>query len=367
MAENKNKTVLFLSNHFITLYNFRRELIERLCSEGYDVVISQPEDERNRYFEALGCRIIPTPMSRHGMNPVEDMKLITAYRRLIPAVDPHIIFSYTIKPNVYGAIALSGMKYRQVCNITGTGATFLKEGMLSRIARMLYRLGVKKAYKVFFQNSSDRDYFVSHRMVGDNYAMLPGSGVNLQQHSLHEFPPCDTVNFIYIGRIVSVKGIRQYLDCAGYIRAKYPNTCFYMAGFIDDPAFETVIPQYHEQGVINYLGFCKDIGSRIQKCHCTILPSLGGEGVPNVLLESAATGRVCIASDIPGSRDVVEDGVTGYLFTPGSSQELIQKVEEFLSLSDGEKAEMGLRGRRRMEEMFDREQVISAYMQEVRQ
>lgn len=366
MTDNSSgKKILILSNHFITLYAFRRELIERLTADGNDVYISIPEDERNEYFEKLGCRLIITPMSRRGMNPLKDFGLLRSYRRIMRDLRPDIVFSYTIKPNIYGAMAANSLKLKQVCNITGTGATFMKEGLLSAAVRTLYRMSLRNVYKVFFQNTGDRDYFVKHGLVRDNWDVLPGSGVNLKQHCFTELPADDTVSFIYIGRIMAVKGIREFLNCAEYIRPKYPNARFYMAGFIEEERLEASIREAAERGIVEYVGFQEDIDSWIRKCHCTILPSLGGEGVPNVLLESAATGRACIASRINGSMDVVEEGRTGFLFEPGNTDELIEKVEKFLALSFEEKRAMGCAGHEKVEREFDREIVISRYMREV--
>ena len=360
----ESKKILFLSNHYITLFFFRKELIKRLCERGHQVYLSMPYDERQSFFEDMGAKIILTPMSRRGMNPVEDIKLIGNYRRIIKELDPDIIFSYTIKPNIYGTLVTNRLGYRQVCNVTGTGATFLKESALAKLSRLLYRLSMKKAYKVFFQNSGDRDYFIRHKMIGNNYEMLPGSGVNLEQHRFCPMPDTDEIRFIYIGRVMAVKGVQQYLDAAKAIHEKYPQARFYIAGFIEEERFKPIVDEYHEKGIVNYLGFRKDIDDWIEHCHCTVLASLGGEGVPNVLLESAATGRVCISSDINGSRDVVDEGQTGFLFTPGSSEELIEKLERFIALSPEEREAMGRRGREKMEKEFDREIVIGKYIQE---
>jgi len=360
----ESKKILFLSNHFITLFFFRKELIKRLIERGHQVYLSMPADERQSFFEDMGAKLIITPMTRRGMNPVEDLGLIANYRRIIKELKPDIIFSYTIKPNIYGTMVTNALGYKQVCNVTGTGATFLKESALAKLSRLLYKVSMKKAYKVFFQNSGDRDYFISHKMIGDNYEMLPGSGVNLEQHRLCPMPDNDELRFIYIGRVMAVKGVQQYLDAAKAIHEKYPNTRFYIAGFIEEDSFRPIVDDYHERGIVEYLGFRKDIDDWIEHCHCTVLPSLGGEGVPNVLLESAATGRVCIASDINGSREVVEEGVTGFMFRPGDSASLIEKLERFIGMSPSEREAMGQRGREKMEKEFDREIVIAKYIEE---
>ena len=305
----ESKKILILSNHFITLYNFRRELIARLISHGHKVYISMPEDERNGYFAQLGCEIIVTPMSRRGMNPAQDISLLHRYKRIMREVQPDIIFSYTIKPNIYGTMASNALHYKQVCNVTGTGATFLHENLLAKLVRVLYRHSMKYAYKV----------------------------------------------------------VEQFMDCARGTRREHPETRFYMAGFIEEERYKALVDEYVRDGSIEYLGFRKDIDEWIKKCCCTVLPSLGGEGVPNVLLESAASGRACIATRIPGSIDTIDDGVTGYIYTPGSTEELILRVESFLALSPDERAAMGRAGRAKMEKEFDREIVIEKYIREVEQ
>lgn len=365
MTLRVQKRILILSNHFVTLYNFRKELIKKLVEDGHEVFISMPKSEENNFFSDMGCKIIETPVDRRGINPIKDIVLILRYIKIMKKVKPDIIFSYTIKPNIYGSIASNLTKNKQINNITGTGATFLKNNVVSMIVKTLYKLSIRRSYKVFFQNKGDKDFFGENRMVKNNFAILPGSGVNLEEFTLCNLPPTDEINFIFIGRIMRLKGIEEYLECAKEIKLKYPNTNFYIAGFIEEDKYKEIIDDYQEKGFINYLGFQKDIKSWIQKCHCTILPSHGGEGVPNVLLESAAMGRVCIASNINGSKDVVEDGVTGYLFETGSARDLIDKVEKFLALDYEAKKKMGLAGRKKVEKEFDRKIVVEAYLKEI--
>jgi len=365
VSESVAKRILILSNHFITLYNFRKELITKLVNDGHEVFISIPKADENSFFSDMGCKIIETPVDRRGVNPIRDFGLILNYIKIMKELKPDIIFSYTIKPNIYGCVASNFTKNKQVSNITGTGATFLKKNAVNTIAKILYKLSIKKSYKVFFQNSGDKDYFAENHMVRNNYAMLPGSGVNLEQYEVCDLPSEDEINFIFIGRVMELKGMDQCLECAKVTKNKHPNTNFYIAGFIEEEKYKEIIEDYHAKGIINYIGFQKDIKSWIQRCHCTILPSHGGEGVPNVLLESAAMGRICIASKINGSKDVIDDGVTGHLFETGNAQDLINKVDKFLELDYEAKKQMGLAGRTKVEKAFDRQIVIEAYLKEV--
>ncbi|MBQ7653555.1 MAG: glycosyltransferase family 4 protein [Clostridia bacterium] len=363
------KKVLFLAQHFITLYSFRRELIEKLCKDGYDVFVSLPDSEDNKFFEDLGCTVIPTAVDRRGVNPVKDLNLIRFYKKMIPQVDPDIIFSYTIKPNIYGAFAVNGKTrkngkpFRQVCNITGTGATFLQENFLSKLCRTLYRHSVRKSYKVFFQNTDDRDMFVKEKMVGSNYEMLPGSGVNLEQFYLAPLPEDDCINFIFIGRLMKLKGIDEYLEAAKIVKTEYPNTNFYMAGYTEDHPYDKKIKEYSD--FVTPLGYIKDITQWIKKCHCTVLPSHGGEGVPNAILESSAMGRTCIGSNTSGTRDVIEDGKTGFIFEPGDVKGLSDAMKKIVNMSSQERTEMGLAGRKKVEKDFNRQIVVDKYIKEV--
>lgn len=360
----KKKRILFLANHFITLYSFRKELIEEIVKLGHEVYLSLPNSCDNQYFDEIGCRIIPTKIDRRGVNPIKDIQLIQFYRRMISGVNPDIIFSYTIKPNIYGTLVSNG-KYKQICNITGTGATFLKKNIVSTICKILYRISIKKCYKVFFQNIGDRDFFIQQKLVKDNYAMLPGSGCNIEQHIFKSLPPTEHLNFIYIGRVMRLKGIEEYISCARNIHEKYPNTSFFIAGWNEEPEYMKKISVAQKEGIVKYIGFRKDIDQWIERCHCTILASHGGEGIPNVLLESAAMGRICIASDINGSRDVIDHGITGFLFKKGDADDLTHKVELFIGLSNEEKSAMGLAGRKKVEREFDRQIVVSKYLKEI--
>lgn len=357
--------ILFLGNHFISLYATRKELIGKLCNDGHEVYLSLPESKDNEYFENLGCKIIPTEMDRRGVNPFKDLKLIKFYKKMIPQVNPDIVFSYTIKPNIYGAMACNKKGYKQVCNITGTGGTFLKKSLVASICKWLYKRSVKKSYKVFFQNTGDRDFFIQNKMVKDNYDMLPGSGCNIEEHPFSVMPEDNNIKFIFIGRVMKLKGIDQYLECAKVIKEKYPETTFYIAGWNEEPEYKAVVEEYQKQGIVDYIGFRKDIADWIEKCHCSILPSLGGEGVPNVMLESSAMGRICIGSNVNGTADVIEDGKTGYLFEAGNSEDLIKQVEKVIKLSNEERQEMGKLAHEKIIKEFDRKIVIDKYMKEV--
>ena len=357
--------ILFLSNHFITLYSFRKEIIKRMIEEGHDVYLSLPASEENEYFKKLGCQILVTPIQRRGINPIKDLRLVFFYCKKMWIVKPDIIFSFTIKPNIYGSIASRITRNRQICNVTGTGATFIKNSLIGFVCKLLYRVSIKYCYKVYFQNVGDQFFFQNNNLINENSEILPGSGVNLDEHPFMPLPSFEHLNFIFIGRIMKLKGIEEYLECARVIHQRYNNVTFYVAGWYEEPIYAEYINKAHDSGIITYIGFRKDIKDWISHCHCIIHPAYGGEGISNVMLECASMGRICIASDIYGCREVVDDNISGFLFKKGNVNDMVSKVEKFISLADEDKILMGRASRNKVEHSFNRQIVVDKYLDEI--
>jgi galacturonosyltransferase len=192
--------------------------------------------------------------------------------------------------------------------------------------------------------------------------MLPGSGVSLEEHQFTSMQDDESISFLYAGRILASKGIDLYLQIAEILAEKNPRTVFYVAGFIEEQKYVQILDEYHRRGIIRYVGFQNNIAEYIERCQCTILPSISyGEGVPCIVLETAAQGRACIASQISGTIDAIDDGVTGFLFKTGDAEDLLEKIAMFMNLPYDSKAQMGLAARAKMEKEFDREFVIKKY------
>jgi len=359
------RKVLFLVNHDVVIYNFRLELVERLLADGHQVVISSPYGERIEDLKALGCEYREIDIARHGMNPVKELTLISDYKKLLDQVKPDMVFAYTIKPNIYGSIACRSRKVPCVTNITGLGTAVENGGMVQKITVLLYKYAFTKVQRVFFQNTENMQFFVDHKIALGKHDLLPGSGVNLQRFEVLEYPETDTVEFAFISRIMKEKGIDQYLEAAEYIRSKYPNTVFHVCGFCED-AYEDNLKDLTDKGIINYHGMVRDIKGFLKGIHCTIHPTYYPEGLSNVLLESSACARPIITTDRSGCREVIDDGVNGYVVKQQNSQDLIEKIEKFLKLSVEERKAMGLAGRAKVEREFDRQIVVEKYIEEVK-
>ena len=357
--------VLFLVNHDVVIYNFRLELVERLLAEGHQVVISSPYGERIDDLVALGCEFRPITLSRHGMNPVQEMKLLWDYLKLIKKEKPDVVFTYTIKPNIYGGIACALRKVPYVVNITGLGTAVENSGLVQKITVMLYRLALARVQRVFFQNEENRQFFVDRKLAMGKHGMLPGSGVNLQRFSPLEYPGEETTEFVFISRIMKEKGADQYLEAAEYIREKYPNTRFHICGFCEQ-AYEQKLKDLHDKGIIIYHGMVRDVKQVIAKAHCTIHPTYYPEGLSNVLLESAACARALITTNRSGCREVIDNGINGFVVEQKNTQDLIDKIEVFLALPWEQKKAMGIAGRAKVEREFDRQIVVEKYLQEMK-
>ncbi len=356
--------ILFLVNHDVVIYNFRLELVEKLLSEGHQVVISSPYGERIEDLKSLGCEYREIILSRHGMNPVKEMALISTYKKLLKEVKPDIVFAYTIKPNIYGAIACKAMKIPCVANITGLGTAVENGGLVQKITILLYKYAFAQIKKVYFQNRENMQFFIDHKIALGKHDLLPGSGVNLKRFVPLQYSSGEKVEFAFISRIMKEKGVDQYLEAAEYIKAKYPNTVFHVCGFCEQ-AYEERLNDLNGRGVIVYHGMVRDVKSILKFTHCTIHPTYYPEGLSNVLLESSACARPIITTNRSGCREVIDDGINGFIVKQQNSQDLIEKIEKFLSLSWEERENMGLAGRAKVEREFDRNIVVEKYVAEI--
>ena len=358
------KTILFISNVTGGLYQFRKELLETLAKNN-KVIILASFNGREDELRALGCELIETVFERHGKNPLRELALLSMYKKHIREIKPDIVFTYTIKPNVYGGMACAALKVPYVANITGLGPALENPGMLQKITVPLCRYGLRKAQKVFFQNSENQNFMLKRKVVKGNYDLIPGSGVNLEQYQVLDYPNGDTVDFVFIARIIKEKGIDQYLDAAKYIREKYPHTRFHVCGSCG-AEYEGILKELNDNGTVIYHGRISDISGMHSVSQCTIHPTYYPEGMSNVLLESCACGRPIITTNRPGCREIVDDGINGFVVNQKDSQDLIEKVEKFLALSLEERRNMGLAGRAKVEKQFDRKVVIGKYLEEVK-
>ena len=358
------KKILILANDSVYVYNLRRELIERFISEGHKVFIASEGGESVSDLENMGCVHYEIKVSRHGMNPADDLALLGKYKKIIREIGPEVVLTYNIKPNIYGAVACKSLKVPCIANITGLGTAVENKSVVQSIIVLMYRYAFTDIKKVFFQNSENMQFFADRKIAPGKYDLLPGSGVNLQRFVPLEYLSSEKTEFVFIARIMKEKGIDQYLEAAEYIRRKYPDTVFHVCGFCEQ-AYEEKLKELGDKGVIVYHGMVKDIKTILRDVHCTVHPTYYPEGMSNVLLESCASARPIITTDRSGCREIVDDGINGYVCRQKDGADLIEKIERFLALPFEEKRKMGENGRRKVEREFDREIVVKKYLEAI--
>ena len=357
--------VLLLSNSFGALANFRYEFITQLCERGDEVSLCFPFGENTVKLNHLKCKYIDIPLTRMGTNPISEFRLIRLYISIIRNIKPNIIFSYTIKPNIYGGIAAAHENVPIVQSVTGLGTALETPGLLQKVSTTLYRIACRKSQRIFCQNEEIVDYFRLHHIGGDRVCEIAGSGVNLDYFKCLPYPKGNQTEFLFIARVRKEKGIDQYLEAAEYIRKKYPNTVFHVLGFCDDETYLQILTEKEQQGIIRYHGEQKNVLKFQMLNSCTIHPTYYSEGMSNVLLESAACGRPIITTDRSGCREIIDNSVNGFICKQRDSVDLICQIENFLNLSWKKRRDMGLAGRSKIEKEFDRKIVVARYMAEM--
>lgn len=357
-------TILFLINSPFGFYKFRRELAEELV-KSHRVVISTPEGRMLDYFEQLGCEIDRCEaLARHGTDPRQELRLYRYYRELLRRVKPDCVCTYTVKPNVYGGIACAKQGVPYLVNVTGLGESLEKSGAMKTVITGLYRRSLKHAKMIFFQNAENRAYLLRDGKLRLPNQLLPGSGINLEQHRLAEYPPLnedDPLILSVVGRMVPDKGVREILSAAKDLKGEKVE--IRLIGSCAEPLLGE-IREAEQGGVIRYLGFQNDMETCYRESHA-ILHASYHEGMSNVLLEAAACGRPVLATDVPGCKETFVDGVSGLAFPPRDPAAIRDAILRFRSLPWEKKREMGLEGRRHVEAHFDRRLILNAYMKEI--
>lgn len=355
--------VLILANFDVGLYQFRKELIEELLKKN-EVFISLPYGDLVEPLKKLGCKFIDTPVDRRGVNPFKDFSLLYKYIKLLKYEKPDIVITYTIKPNVYGGLACQFTHMPYIANVTGFGTALENGGVMQLLTTNLYKLGLRKACCVFFQNSSNRQLFKVKKIVRRHTRLIPGSGVNLDNHCFEEYPQADRgIRFLFVGRLMKDKGIEELIAAMDLIHKEYPDISLDIVGDYDED-YSSLIDSVVSKGYVRYHGRQENVHEFYKNCHCVVLPSYH-EGMANVLLEGASTGRPVIASDIPGCKETFEEGKTGFGCKAKSAESLVNAMKKFIVLSHEDKTQMGLSGRKKVKKEFDRSIIINAYLNEI--
>jgi glycosyltransferase involved in cell wall biosynthesis len=371
MPRMTRKTIVVSINASWNIVNFRKGLIDALRDRGDRVVALAPEDAFSDRLRQWGIEFVPIRMNQQGISPIEDLGLLARYRRSLGAIGADIFLGYTVKPNIYGSLAAHSLGIPVINNISGLGTAFLRRGWLTALVTQLYRTALRRSKTIFFQNHEDRRLFLDKHIVRDDQArLLPGSGIDLERFRAANGLRKDAgpFAFLFVGRLLWDKGVREYVEAARLVRRERPDVSFRILGFVDAPN-RTAVPEaelraWVDEGLVEYLGASDDVRPHLAAADCIVLPSYR-EGLPRVLLEGAAFAKPLIATDVPGCRQVVEDGVNGLLCEARDPQSLAEAMLRLVALPAERRAEMGREGRRKAEAEFDQRIVIERYLQAI--
>ena len=369
MRSAERRTIVMCANTAWNLANFRAPIITSLLEDGYRVIATAAKDGAESRLLALGAEFRPLPIQSSSRNPLDDFRLILALRRLLRAERPAALMTFTIKPNIYGMMAARLTGTRGFATVSGLGSAFLAEGATGRLIDHLYRSSLARAEAVFFQNDDDRDLFLERRLVtAAQVRRVPGSGVDVDHFALSAPPMNDRPVFLFIGRLLRDKGVHEFAEAARLIAKSGAKAEFRMVGEcgVDNPSAVTLseVERWSADGTICYLGPTNDVRDAIKAADCIVLPSYR-EGLPRSLLEAASMGRPLIASDVPGCRDVVDEGDNGFLCAPRSAVALAEAIQRMAELQPAERRAMGLRARAKIEREFAVDRVVAAYRMEL--
>lgn len=369
----RKRIIALLTNNDDDVYCFRKELIEALIAEGYEMLISCPDGPKFELMTDIPYIYDNPEIDRRGTNPFKDFRLMMHYHKLFKTHRPAVVLTYTAKPNVYASLAAHQLGIPVINNLTGLGSVVKEKGIKKSFIMWLFKLAYRKSACMMFQNETNMNVAIQAGMVKGKYRLIPGSGVDTDRYPLQPYPEGGDgktgapVIFNYIGRIMHDKGVDDYIEAAKRVKAEYPLTEFNMLGFIEPTEihYENELRELEAQGIVIYRGSQKDVKPFVACAHATIHPSTYGEGMSNVLLESASSGRFLITTDNPGCQETVEDGKTGYIYHGGDVDALVMTIQKFLALPNSQRKTAGELGRKRMEELFSRKIVVQAYKEEI--
>jgi glycosyltransferase involved in cell wall biosynthesis len=344
-------------------------LIRSLTRSGYKVIVITQLDGYEKKIAKEVDKVIPLYISNKGINPLVDIITFYDLFKKLSLIKPYSVLLFTIKPVIYGSIAARIMNISCIPMITGLGTVFISRSLVTKIVKLLYRFALKKSAAVFFQNTDDKELFILEGLVSPKICKLtPGSGIDLDRFKLNSLPNDTNMTFILIARMLKDKGVIEFVEAAKQLKMRYPKTRFKLLGSLDvknrTAISKNEMNKWVNEGFIEYLGATDDVTTFINNSSCVVLPSYR-EGVSRVLLEAAAIGRPIVTTDITGCRDVVEDGINGFLCKPKSSDDLRNKMQKMIVLSYENRVKMGLSGRKKVEKEYDQKIVSNIYHEEL--
>ena len=364
--------IAITTNSSWAAYNFRLNLAKTFIENGHEVVFIIPFDDKYSFKLKKNFKCYNLFINPKSINPFKD--LVTFFHLLIIywQVKPDIACHFSIKINIYGSIAARIKKISSLSNITGLGTLFIKKNIATSISKLLYRISLFFAYRIFFQNPHDLNYFLENNLVKKTKSkLLPGSGVDLKKFQFKLASPGNKkFVFLVIARLIRDKGIYEYIKAIEIIKQRYPDKMieFQLLGesnSINQTAISTIeLEDWINKGLINYLGVTDQVENFISKCHCVVLPSYR-EGMPRSILEALAIGRPVVVSDVPGCIDIVDHKINGLICKVKSSKDLARKMISIMRISQDTRDYLAMNGRKKIENFYDEKIVLDEYISSI--
>jgi glycosyltransferase involved in cell wall biosynthesis len=355
-------------------------MLEAIEARGYEIhCVVYPEDDPSHIqgLKAKGWSCHTLNLSRKGLNPFKDFSYFLELRKLFKGLQPERVFTYTIKPVIFGAFALSASRRIKSASamITGLGYAFMgttiKQRLVERVVRVLYRFALRLYAVVIFQNKDDQELFEGLGLLKhtEKVIRVNGSGVSLEEFPLTPIPPTERIRFLMVARVLKAKGVYEYLEAAEQVTKAHPNKVeFAYLGPLDtggDGIEESDFRRRCQKAHVQYLGESSDVRPHIAASHVMVLPSYR-EGLPRAVIEAMAMGRAVVTTDTPGCRETVLNGANGFLVPSQDSSALVEAMGNILSISRAELQTFGTQSRKQAENKFDvkcvNEQIIDVLL-----
>lgn len=352
--------ILILSDDSFSLWQFRRELISTMLASEMEVLISAPAGDHAGALQAMGCKLIPTAVSSKEGRFQQSIRLRKRYQQILKNEKPDMVITYGTQPNILGGMSCGQAKVPHCANVQGLGSLF-QTPLRSFFATLVCRAALKNSKAVFFENAASAAFFQEKKIIKEaQQVILPGAGVNLRHYTQQPYPNNDPIRFLYLGRMKKEKGMDELLAAIKMLYDDCYEVRLDLVGEPDD-AYKEQLEALKLPGIVAVHGFQEDPRPFYAACDCVVMPS-HAEGMSNVLLEAAATGRPVIASYIPGCREAVDEARTGFTYRTQDKYALFDAMKRIAAMPRSQRKEMGILGRRRMEELFDKQIVVEDTM-----
>ena len=367
------RRITLVSNNYWTLYKFRYDIIQMLIDEGHYVNLIAKKDSYHKHFSNKNLKKYYIPLQERGKNIFKEIKTFLEIYKLHKAIDPELIFNFTLKPNIYSSISARILNIKTISMITGLGHVFIKNNsFLKFIMINLLRFSLKKSIEIWFTNEFDREYFGKKRILKKQKSfIIPGAGIKITNKKISKKHINGKYSFLMISRLLKEKGVMEYLTAAKYFKNDEDKEFILIGAHANDTHHisKKILHEAINNKQIIYHDHKDDIEPFLKNSDCIIHPSFR-EGISTILLEAASYKIPIITTKVPGCIDIIVNEDYGFLCEASDSESLIRKIIEFIKLNDQDSNIIDLKVNKTFQhvsEKFDRKKIIEKFKLTVNQ